>query len=78
MCYLALVLIFSSSTEADIDAFQIKQQNHQTTKFECIKLSEQLSMLTDELQSAKDENVTFVQQIDHLEEEIIKKGVFYF
>ena len=35
-------------------------------------------MVTDDLQSAKDENITLVQQINHLQKEIKMKGLFCF
>ena len=35
-------------------------------------------MMTDHLQSAKDENITLVQQINHLQKEIEMKGLLCF
>ena len=72
------MLIYSSLLSADSSAhsLQVEEITDQDSELEanCKKLTEQLSVLSNDLQSAEDVNVHLLEQIDHLKEEIVQKG----
>ena len=50
------------------------QNTNSELKAKCNKFSDQLSLLSNDLQSAEDVNLNLLEQIDHLKEEMAKKG----
>ena len=64
------------SAESDVQSSQVEALQHSNSGLEakCKKLSDQLSMLSNDLQSAEDVNLNLVEQIENLKEEIAKKG----
>ena len=68
--------ISSLSAESDVHSSQVKELQNTNSELEakCKEFSEQLSMFSSDLQSAEDVNLNLVKQIDHLQEEIVKKG----
>ena len=72
------VLSLCSSTEADAHVLQVEELNEKNSELEANikKLTEQLAMLSDDLQSAEDVNINLVEQVNNLKEEIAKKGLF--
>ena len=66
-----------SSTESDKSPCHVKEPNDKDSELEanCNKMTEQLSMLSSDLKSAEDVNSHLLEQIDHLKEEIEKKGL---
>ena len=64
------------SAESDTHMHQVKELNEKNSELEvnCKKLTEQLAMLSNDLQSAEDVNLNLLEQIDNLKEEVEKKG----
>lgn len=67
------------SSGLDARTHQVNELNEKNSALEanCKKMTEQLSTLSNDLQSAEDVNMNLVERIDHLKEEIVKKGLFY-
>ena len=68
--------IFILSVDSDTHTLQAKEINEKNAELEanCKKLTEQLSVLSNDSQSAKDVNLKLVEQIDHLKELVAMKG----
>ena len=73
-----LLLYLLLSAESDDHSCQIEKLQNTNLELEakCKKFSDQLSLLSNDLQSAEDVNLNLLEQIDHLKEEIAKKGQF--
>ena len=74
-------LCLSTFLSLDSDVHSTRVEDLQDTNSEletkCNMLTEQLSTLSNDLQSAEDVNLNLVEKIDHLKEEIEKKCEFF-
>ena len=71
------IFLFSfSDSNLNVHSLQLEELKDKNSDYEekCEKLTEQLSVLSKDLQSAEDVNVSLVEKVTHLEEEIEKKG----
>ena len=71
-----LFFISISSPESDVQSSQVEELQNTNSELEakCKTFSEQLSILSNNLQSAEDVNLNLVEQIEKLKEEMVQKG----
>ena len=71
-----LIYLSFSSADSNSHSLQVQEITDKNSELEanCKKLTEQLSVLSNDLQSAEDVNLHLLEQIDHLKDEIVKKG----
>ena len=64
------------SADSDVHSSQVEELQSANSELEakCKKFSDQLSLLSDDLQSAEDVNLNLLEQIDRLKEEVVNRG----
>ena len=72
----SFISILSGDSDAHSSQVEELQNTNSELEAKCKKFSDQLSLLSNDLQSAEDVNLNLLEQIDHLKEEIAKKGWF--
>ena len=70
--------ISTLSSDSDVHSTHVEelQNTNSVLEAKCKKFMEQISQMSNELQSAEDVNLNLLEQIDQLKGEIEKKGLF--
>ena len=71
------VTILSVDSEVHSSLGEELQNTNSELEAKCKKFTQQLSVLSDDLQSAEDVNMNLLEQIAHLKEEVAKKGLHF-